>query len=66
MAFVHRQSGKERTRHFSAYVDAVLSYGTERRLLSSQASYGTMTPLDTWMPRPWLAAIQLWLNVEGT
>ena len=32
-----------------------------RRILNSPANYGTP---DTWIPRPWIVAIQAWLNDE--
>ena len=52
---------------FRASVDTVLSYAApRRRILHLQASCGTRTPPDTWMPRPWVVAMQVWLNDEGT
>ena len=30
----------------------------KRKILNSQASCGTRTPPDTWMPQPWMVAIQ--------
>ena len=38
----------------------------KRKILNSQASCGTRTPPDRWMPQPWMVAIQGWLNDKGT
>ena len=43
---------------FRAYVDTVLITEPKRKILNSQASFGTRTPPDTWMPQPWMVAIQ--------
>ena len=52
------------TSPFRAYVDTVLGYGTEAKNAQPPVSCGTRTPPETWIPRPWKVAIQVWLNDE--
>ena len=59
-------SPSSNTYPFRAYVDTYWVAAPRRIIFNSPASCDTRTPPDTWVPRPWIVEIKVWLNDEGT